>query len=223
MNEEKEPWMCFLVPSVGRKALSRALNSIRNQNRDGWRALVVFDGEGKNIPEEFKDDARFTFINAPYTKSAGLTRNYGMRYIQEEWIAFLDDDDHLREDYCQRLEEEIQRFPEVKTVIWRILHQKDIVPDPNSSDFRIGRVGIAFAIHHTVFENYGLSFCNEYAEDFKLLRDIRSRKLPMVISPYVLYTVRHVSFDKLQHKNFEETEVNRVRINEDAIPQNLSS
>jgi glycosyltransferase involved in cell wall biosynthesis len=223
IDKEKESWMCFLVPSIGKPTLPRALHSIRNQNRDGWHSLIVFDGEGKQIPEEFKNDARFTFINAPYTKSAGLTRNYGMRHIKEEWVAFLDDDDRVREDYCQRLEEEIQAFPEVKTVIWRILHHRDIVPDPGSKDFKCGRVGIAFAIHHSVFENYGLSFCNQYAEDFKLLRDIRSRNLPMLISPYVLYTVRCINFDRLQHKNYEETDSNRARINEGATPQNLSS
>jgi glycosyltransferase involved in cell wall biosynthesis len=183
----------------------------------------VFDGEGKQIPAEFKDDARFTFINAPRTGSAGLTRNYGMRHIKEEWVAFLDDDDHLRNDYCQRLEEEIQGFPEVKTVIWRILHQDAIVPDPESKNFICGRVGIASAIHHTIFEKYGISFCSEYAEDYFLLDYIRSQNFPMLISPYVLYAVRGVCFSQLEHRAYKETDSNRARINEGATPQNLSS
>lgn len=223
MEQNKEPWLCFLVPSVGRGTLPRALHSIRNQNRDGWRALIVFDGADKQIPQEFQNDPRFTFIHAPHTGSAGLTRNYGMRHIKEEWFAFLDDDDRVREDYCQRLEEEIQAFPEVKTVIWRILHPNDIVPDPQSKDFRCGRVGIAFAIHHTIFETYGLSFVTDYAEDFILLDTIRARKIPMLISPYVLYSVRNVNFDQLKHRSYEETDIHRARINEGQTPQNLSS
>ena len=223
LEGEPKPWLCFIVPSIGRPTLSRALHSIRNQNRDGWRALIVFDGAVKQVPQEFQEDTRFTFIHAPHTGSAGFTRNYGMRHIKEDWIAFLDDDDRVREDYCQRLEEEIQNFPEVKTVIWRILHPNDLVPDPQSKDFRCGRVGIAFAIHYTVFENYGLSFCNQYAEDFILLDRIRARKLPMLISPYVLYTTRDVNFELLNQRPYEEINIHRVRMNEGQTPQNLSS
>lgn len=212
--ESNNPFVRFIIPSVGRSNLSRALQCIQNQTLSNWTATVAFDGPQHNIPKGFENDKRITFIHAPPQKSAGFTRNYAMRHLQEPWVAFLDDDDKIRPDYIEKLKYEISLFPQVLTVIWRINYHNDIVPDAESKDFRIGRVGIAFAINYQIFKYYGLAFKNEYAEDFKLLNEIRNRKLPMVISPYVVYSIRDVDFNFKRH-HYEEIDENRARINED--------
>lgn len=215
-----EQTICFIIPSIGREHLSRALRSLQKQTDTEWNAIVVYDGMNYKAPHGFEDDLRIQFENSPAKKSAGLTRNFAMQNLRYDWFAFLDDDDKVREDYVEKLREEINRFPEVKTVIWRINYNEDIVPDPGSMDFRIGRVGIAFAIHRSVYHYYGLYFKNQYAEDFDLLDRIRKRGLPMVISPYVVYAVREVDFN-FHRNNYEEVERNRAVINKDVLLGNL--
>lgn len=216
-----EQTICFIIPSIGRNNLSRALQSLQAQTDTSWEAIVVFDGMEHQPPNGFQDDLRINFINSPKKKSAGLTRNFAMHNLKHDWYAFLDDDDKVRKDYIEKLREEINRFPKTKTVIWRINYNKDIVPDAGSNDFRIGRVGIAFAIHRSVYHYYGIYFKNQYAEDFDMLDRIRKRGLPMVISPYVVYSVREVDFNFKRH-NYEEIEQNRAIINQDVVPGNLS-
>jgi glycosyltransferase involved in cell wall biosynthesis len=212
-------FVSFVISSVNRPTLGRTIQSIVNQNDDDWNIQVIFDGHQHQKQSSIPDHDKITYINAPQTHSAGFTRNYGMQINNAEWYAFVDDDDWLRQDYVQRLKEEISLFPDVKTVIWRIQHGDCIVPDPGTKNFRIGRVGIAFAIHRDVYHKYGLSFINQYAEDFYLLDAIRSRGLPMVISPYVLYIVRHNPIN-LERFNFIENDEQRARINENSL-QNL--
>lgn len=211
--------VCFIIPSVGRTTLRDTLISIQKQTYSDWKAIVVMDGI-QNKLTEFKNDRRIQFIEAPKTNSAGFTRNFAMNYTRHEWIAFVDDDDQLREDYIERLQEEIQQFPEVKTVIWRIRHHKDLVPRAKTSIFKLGEVGIAFAIHKSIFFQYGITFVQEYAEDFIFLDTIRRRGLQMVLSPYVVYSVRNVGFDPTPFQ-YLETNENRSRINEGVLIQPL--
>ena len=38
--------------------------------------------------------------------NAGNVRNYGMSFVETEWIAFLDDDDIIADDYLEKFYEE---------------------------------------------------------------------------------------------------------------------
>lgn len=83
------------------KYLKDCLNSVINQTLEDIEIICVNDGSTDNslaILEDYaKKDSRIKIINQ---KNKGLSgaRNTGMKYVQGEYILFLDSDDWLNED-----------------------------------------------------------------------------------------------------------------------------
>jgi cellulose synthase/poly-beta-1,6-N-acetylglucosamine synthase-like glycosyltransferase len=95
--------------------LDRALLSLCNQtNPEDWRAVIVFDRTVPFRPERIRGDYRFeTLFCAPEgendrSRNAGRARNLGIEYVlaranDDDWVAFLDDDDTLAPDAVQKI------------------------------------------------------------------------------------------------------------------------
>jgi glycosyltransferase involved in cell wall biosynthesis len=95
--------------------LDRALLSLCNQtNPEDWRALIVFDRSVPFRPPRVRGDYRFeTLFCQPRgerdtSRNAGRARNVGIEYIlaraqDEDWVAFLDDDDALASDAVEKI------------------------------------------------------------------------------------------------------------------------
>ena len=84
----------FIIPSIGRDTLINSIQSIQNQTNENWKLIVIFDGVKSTL--DFQDDKIKVFEiekTGECTNNAGNVRNYGMQYVDTEWIAFLDDDD----------------------------------------------------------------------------------------------------------------------------------
>lgn len=50
----------------------------------------------------------------------GSSRNAAFKHVTTEWIAFLDDDDRVSRDYLTVLEKEIQEYPNISVVLFRM-------------------------------------------------------------------------------------------------------
>lgn len=75
----------------------------KNQTITNWKAIVIFDGIKPNI---YETDPRITIIKTPIKlgqgyNSAGLVRNYGIKFANTEWVAFVDDDDSITPNYVE--------------------------------------------------------------------------------------------------------------------------
>jgi glycosyltransferase involved in cell wall biosynthesis len=121
----------FIIPSKGRSTLMRTFSSLQNQTRNGWVAIVVFDGIISDslylnkttglpvfmnmIPPEILLDGRFCFQHLPasgrLSNCAAEIRNFGMEFVKTEWIGFVDDDDTLRPEYIERLLNHAKDYP----------------------------------------------------------------------------------------------------------------
>lgn len=201
--------LTFIIPTIGRNSLKDTLNSLQCQSCENWNAFVIFDGIEPNIK---CDDPRITFLvcnklgEGP-NYAAGV-RNYGMTLETKEWIAFLDDDDSISYDYVDTFYKEIQTH-NIDVIIFRMLFNKDILPELETDDFYRGKVGISFAIKKNVV-NSGNLFSSSKYEDYEYLYSLKSKKYTIMISPYVLYFVReyNVSCSRLG---------NRVILNENVF------
>ena len=180
----------FIIPTLGRDTLQNSIDSLINQTHSRWNAIIIFDGIKSNI---VNNDNRIKIIENEKLglniNSAGLVRNYAMSFVNTEWIAFLDDDDIISNDYIETFYDEINTYPETEVLIYRMENNGRIIPKLDTDNFYICDVGISFIINKKIYNN-GLVFEADGAEDYLYLDKIRREKYKIMISPYTKYFVR---------------------------------
>ena len=88
------------------KYLERCLLSIKEQTYTNIEVIMVNDGSkdtSRVIAEKYQRmDSRFMLVDK---ENGGLSsgRNYGMQYINGEYVSFVDSDDFLENDYVETL------------------------------------------------------------------------------------------------------------------------
>ena len=197
----------FIIPTIGRITLKDTLLSLINQTNSNWKAIVIFDGIKPTI--NFPDD-RIKIIKSPKlgegVNSAGNVRNYGIKYVTTPWVAFVDDDDSIKNTYVDTFLNEINE--NVDVIIFRMLSIFDDIyislPPNDVSNFYEDFVGISFALKKEIFNH--IMFEPSIREDFKLLEKIRENNYKIMISPYLLYFVRN-------YNHYYSDIFNRVFIN----------
>ena len=104
----------IIIPVYGvEKYISRCLNSVINQTLKDIEIIIVNDGTKDNsvkICEEFMDkDKRISLYNKK-NEGLGLTRNYGLLKAKGEYIAFLDSDDYIDDDFYEKLYNSAKKY-----------------------------------------------------------------------------------------------------------------
>ena len=213
----------FIIPTIGRDSLLRALESLYKQTIWDWKAIVIFDGIEPTITVadprvtlitcEKKGITDVTVTGEQRNNGAGNVRNYGIKKCNTEWVAFLDDDDTLAHTYIETFYNELNVTHNPSVVLFRMRHQEHgIVPNPSTVRIDLYQVGISFIVKRKIFKE-GITFIPSHIEDFNLLDRIRNEGYKIVMSPYVKYFV-----DNYEHTEKDPIKGRRVIINaEDKI------
>lgn len=95
----------FIVPVYNaEKTLKKSLMSIINQSNSNWEIIAVNDGSTDSSLEILNglasDNPNIRVINQK-NAGPGAARNTGVQYATGEYIAFVDADDCIREDYVE--------------------------------------------------------------------------------------------------------------------------
>jgi glycosyltransferase involved in cell wall biosynthesis len=113
----------FIIPTIGRETLEQSINSLLKQDNPNWKAIIIFDGIEPNIK---CIDPRISILKCEKKgegkNGAGNVRNYAVPFIETEWIAFLDDDDTVADDYVTCLQKQIEEIPDLDVLIFRMKH-----------------------------------------------------------------------------------------------------
>ena len=184
------PIITFIIPSLNRDTITRTINSLLNQTSDDWKCILIYDGvDGV----EFNDPRikilkiKKTGLVGPANGQSGLVRNVGIKQVNTEWIGFLDDDDTVHPDYVKTL---IEKYQDYDFVVCRMKYVNGfILPPPNNDKLLFGRVGISFC-YKNKFDNL-LFEKNRDGEDFDFLMKLTSLSDNFIVTPEVLYNVRH--------------------------------
>jgi len=186
----EKAFVTFIIPSIGRPTLSKTLESLINQTNPNWKAIVIFDGISPTIESL---DSRIRFIESEKLgqgfNSAGLVRNYGMQFVDTDWIAFVDDDDSVSNDYVAILKKEILEYNAVDLIIFRMEYDGTFYPKLESESFHSGDVGISFACKTEIVKK-GHLFEPSGVEDFNFLDGARNKNYKIMVSPYIKYFVK---------------------------------
>ena len=103
----------IIIPVYGvEKYVERCLKSIINQTLKDIEIIIVNDDSKDNsmrICERYANiDKRIKIYNKQ-NEGLGLTRNYGIEKANSKYIAFLDSDDYVDEDYYEKLYDKIMK------------------------------------------------------------------------------------------------------------------
>jgi len=187
-------FVTFIIPTIGRDTLKRAIDSLKAQIVNDWKAIVIADelmAEPGYLMDERIDFIPFFEKLGEYGKDkrsrSGLVRNKGLELVTSEWVAFLDDDDVVRADYVKFLMMYSEEF--IPIVVFRAhFPNGDILP-PISNRLDLGMVGISFAVRMNLINTYKIRFNNSGCEDWQFLNLCKARG-KYVVSPYITYDVR---------------------------------
>jgi len=84
-----------------------ALDSLRAQSEQRWRAILIDDGSTDDTGAVFDaaaaDDRRFTTIRHAASRGLGAARNVGLAQVDTPYLGFLDGDDELLPNALARL------------------------------------------------------------------------------------------------------------------------
>jgi glycosyltransferase involved in cell wall biosynthesis len=181
----------FIIPSLNRPTIKRTIESLINQTSDNWNAIVIYDGVDG---EKFDDDRVMTIkidktgLVGPKNGHSGLVRNEGIKLVDTDWIGFLDDDDSLDKNYVKTLFEKYQKYD---FVVWRMVYENGfILPPISMNDLVFARVGISFCYKKNIFKELLFSQ-NRDGEDFDFLMGLKKQSNKFIITPEVMYKVRH--------------------------------
>lgn len=176
----------FVIPTMGRKTLHRAISSITEQTRADWKALVVFDGRYDiNFSHP---NPNIQVIKSDVNGHAGLIRNYGIELVDTEWTAFLDDDDWIDKRYMERLAHFSDSY-DVIIFTYKDKTNKNIQPPLGTKDFKECQVGISFAVRTEFLKSTGIRFTPYAVEDFRFLDECRSKGARYIVTNEIMYYV----------------------------------
>ena len=86
------------------KYLNKCIDSLINQTKKELEFILVNDGstdDTEKIIKSYKDERIKYFKNK--NQGIGKTRNFGIEKSTGKYIMFLDSDDYLEEDACEKL------------------------------------------------------------------------------------------------------------------------
>lgn len=95
----------IIVPAYNaEKYIGKCLDSLINQTKKELEFIIVNDGSKDNtesIVKDYKDDRIKYFKNK--NQGIGKTRNFGIEKATSKYIMFLDSDDYLSTEACEKL------------------------------------------------------------------------------------------------------------------------
>ena len=211
----------FIIPTIGRKTLANAVKSIEGQTNNNWKAIIIFDG----IEPTFSTtNPKITILKnvkeGRDRNSAGNVRNYGMKRVDTEWLAFLDDDDVIASDYVEIFNKELVGHPSTDVLIFRMYNATNntILPKLKTDNFYVNEVGISFAMKTSIFAS-GLKFTPSPIEDYLYLHKMREQKYSIMISPHIKYFVNSQS----EVNKMRDQQGNRVIIKPDGSIESFAN
>ena len=121
------------------KYLSKCIESILNQTYKDWEFIIVDDGSTDSsltIMQQYacKDNRIIVFSKS--NEGPGLTRNCAVQMATGEYIAFLDSDDYVSNDFLERINLEIDSA-DVDVIFYDLIFE-----DENGKQLREERMSL---------------------------------------------------------------------------------
>lgn len=184
-----KPFFSVVIAVYNReKLISRAIQSVLNQDTDDWEIIVVDDcstDNTKNIIEPFLADSRLSFHKTEVNSGVAKARNVGIKKTKGNYITFLDSDDEYKTNHLS------SRYEFLKDETIDLLHGgveiigNSKVPDKNDINQLIEIsecvIGGTFFINSSLDNSLKLFDENiTYSEDSKMYEEYEQRNMKII-------------------------------------------
>jgi glycosyltransferase involved in cell wall biosynthesis len=224
-----EPFITFILPTIGRPSLLASIRSVLNQTDLGWKLLVIFDGvqPSREAAALMASDSRIQLLvlekqlgtTGKLHGTAGAVRNRGAAYVTTPWTGFVDDDDTLTPHYVASARHEVAATPDVECIVFRMLkydfkksNRITILPALKDKALYQGGVGISFCLQTDLFKKR-FPFLQGELEDFILLKGMERQGRKILISNRICYLVNNdvLSASNVGNKILQFVEQNEAK------------
>lgn len=114
-TDNNKPMYSIIIPTFNRaNCIWKAINSVKAQTFIDWEIIVV-DGYGKDRTRELVNeyrDPRIIYIFNENDIGASSARNAGIRNAKADYIAYLDSDDWVYENWLEEMHRHVKSNPE---------------------------------------------------------------------------------------------------------------
>ena len=214
-NSIHKKTITFIIPTIGRTSLKNAITSVKNQTQNNWKCIIIFDGVDipKDITSYVGKDTKFTLLRinkVGISNHAGRVRNEGLKLVTDGWVGFLDDDDAISPYYVERMNDHINKMPNISCIIFRMMYtDNNVLPREDFINFEEGYLGISFCYDAQLLKK-GFYFKPGKCEDFVLLNYIRKFRFKIYVSKLIGYFVRPNVDINISYANSLESRENRM-------------
>ncbi len=103
--------LSIIVPvyNTPKEYLTRCINSLLNQNSNKYEIILIDDGsngENKEILKQYEKNEKIKIIYNQH-KGVSAARNIGINNAKNDYIIFVDSDDYVENNLCEKAEEYI--------------------------------------------------------------------------------------------------------------------
>lgn len=183
----------FVIPTTQERLRERvrAIESVYAQTDPDWLAVVC----GSGFVPDLAIEARTYAVKGPVEGGKATARNMAMRHVHfaasthdvdTDWLAFLDDQDTVSDQYVARLRE-IKEAADI--VVFRMNHPRiGIVPDLLFPSLVAGQIGPNFAVRRAFAHHFALEFRpRTHISEAFFFRDANRCGARVLIHPSICY------------------------------------
>lgn len=224
-----QPFFTIILPTYNRASfISKAIQSVIDQEYGNWELIIVDDGSTDNTKEvvlSYRDER----IKYYWQENAGRSaaRNNGVDVASGEYICFLDSDDYYTKDHLhylhQVIEQNGQPIAAFYTMIMELIDNRLLkVPVPhykfeNRVDEMLVNIIMTSRIsgHHSVFEKERFDPKLSVGEDRELLVRIACNYPIIEVPEWTVVYIEHG--DRTVNQNQEANLVHNISLVNDIV------
>lgn len=125
MNQQ--PFFSIIVPCYNvEKYLRECVEPILHQTYSHWELILIDDGSKDRTPQLCDEYARKdSRIKVIHKENGGLVsaRNAGYKAAKGDWLMYLDGDDWINTDTCEKLMMYTAKYPDIDIVFWKSIQE----------------------------------------------------------------------------------------------------
>lgn len=97
---------------------TKLLQNLTSQLRDNMEILIIDDGCVELRLDEYKSDNVKIWHTTENSGNASRPRNIGLDYAKGEYIAFIDSDDNVSDDYIEQILKAMEKNTDIIYLSW---------------------------------------------------------------------------------------------------------
>ena len=156
-EHSQTPLVSILMPTRNRvHFLTRAVESVKLQTHTNWELIIINDASDDETNTALSAlataDSRIRFLTLATNSGGGIARNVGLKQVQGDYIAFLDDDDSWNPTKLERQVSVLQENPDISIVSCSFIRvrerSKKVICNPgvySLEDLKLGNIFGSFS------------------------------------------------------------------------------